>query len=57
MKQLFREHYYKINIPYMEAYDTKAKNVPILVKKDIKQNIYKDKQYTKIGDKHETKNK
>ncbi len=31
-------HYHKIDVPYMKQYDTKAKNVPILVHKNVVKN-------------------
>ena len=42
--------YHKIDIPYMKAYDTKAKNVPILVRK-----IVQIKGNKKLSAEHKTK--
>ncbi len=38
------EHYYKTDIPYMKVYDTKAKNVSILVPKTVSENVQKTKR-------------
>lgn len=35
-------HYHKINVPYMKSFDTKAKNVPILVPKNVSNNAHKE---------------
>ncbi len=40
-------HYHKINIPYMKQYDSKLKNVPIIVRKQCNKKVVKENKVKK----------